>query len=160
MRNGFWALSLIVVSLSLSGCGSAPESKREPVYPVSGKVTYKGQPVADADVVFFCKEKNISSFAKTNEEGKFKLTTFASFDGAPAGKHIVTVSKLSAATSTAKDVDVTDPAYDPIKLVEGDKNSAPKNLIPAKYADVQSTDLLATVTPDNQTPEVELNLQD
>ena len=129
---------------------------------MSGKVTYKSQPVADADVTFFCKEKNMSSFARTDAEGKFKLTTFASFDGAPAGKHIVTVSKPAPSAAAAKDVSLEDPAYNPdqVAKIGTAADVTPKSPIPVKYADAKSTDLFATVTPDNQTPEVNLTLQD
>lgn len=159
MRNSFVALGLVVASLCLVGCGGEPSAKREPVYPVSGKVTYKSQPVVDADVVFFCKEKNMSSFAKTGADGTFKLTTYASFDGAPAGKYVVTVTKLDN-SATTKEVALEDPAYDPLKVEADALAPPPKNLIPTKYADAKTTDLFATVTPDNQTPEVILNLQD
>ena len=144
----------------MTGCGGEPAGKREPVFPVSGKVTYKGQPVTEADVTFFCQAKNMSSFAKTDSEGKFKLTTFASFDGAPAGKHVITISKAVVSSSTTKEVDINDPAYDPLKLVEDSKAPPPKNLIPAKYADAKSTDLSATVISDGQNPEVVLELKD
>ena len=162
MRNCIFTIALVLASQFLAGCGGGggPVGKREPVFPVSGTVTYKGQPVADADVTFLCKEKNMSSFARTDAQGKFKLTSYASFDGAPAGKHTITVSKLASSKSTTKEVDLNDPAYDPLKLVEEAKAAAPTSSIPTKYADAKSTDLSATVTPDNQTPEVNLTLQD
>lgn len=162
MRNNniVFKVNLILICLFLSGCGGGKQVNRVPVYPVSGKVTYKGQPVVGADVTFFCKERNMSSFAKTDDQGKFRLTSFASFDGAPAGKQIITVSKIEAAAAATKEVDVSDPAYDPFKLVEDAKKPPPSNLIPSKYADPKSTDLFATVTADSQTPEVVLELKD
>lgn len=160
VRKLILLISLVVATQFLAGCGSAPASKREPVFPVSGKVTYKGQPVVDADVTFFCKEKNMSSFARTDAEGKFRLTSFASFDGAPAGKHLITVAKVDAPKGATKEVDINDPAYDPLKLVEEAKAPPSKNLIPVKYADQKTSDLFATVTPDSATPEVVLTLND
>ncbi|GDY08705.1 hypothetical protein LBMAG52_21910 [Planctomycetia bacterium] len=161
VRNNIFTIGLVLASLVLVGCGgSEPVGKREPVYPVSGTVTYKGQPVADADVTFLCQEKNMSSFARTDAKGKFKLTSYASFDGAPSGKQTITVSKLASAKSTTKEVDLNDPTYDPLKLVEDAKAPPPKNSIPEKYADAKTTDLFATVTADSQTPEVNLILQD
>lgn len=162
MRNCILAIGLVLTSQFLSGCGSAPTSKREPVFPVSGKVSYKGQPVAGADVTFFCKEKNMSSFAKTDAEGKFKLTTFASFDGAPAGKYSITVSKPAQSAAATKDVPLEDPSYNPdqVAKIGTAADVTPKSPIPVKYADAKSTDLFATVTADSQTPEVNLTLQD
>ena len=111
-------------------------------------------------MTFLCKEKNMSSFARTDDQGKFRLTSFVSFDGAPAGKHSITVSKAEAAKGATKEVDINDPTYDPLRLVEDAKVPAPKNVIPAKYADAKTTDLFATVTADTQTPDVNLDLKD
>lgn len=161
MRNVF-TIGLSLMILVSVGCGGGGEDKgkREPVYPVAGKVTYKGQPVAGADVTFYCKEKNLGAFAKTDEQGKFRMTTYSSFDGAPAGKNVITVSKLDAPVNATKEVDVSDPAYDPLKLVEDAQKPPPKNLIPIKYADAKTTDQFATITADNKNPEVVVELKD
>lgn len=163
MRNCLLTLGLIVAFQFLAGCsGDEKVSKREPVFPVAGKVSYKGQPVSGADVMFFCQEKNMSSFARTDEQGKFKLTTYSSFDGAPAGKFVITISKPDPSAAATKEPDLNDPSYDPGKIAEIGTPGAvvPKSPIPMKYANTKTTDLFATVTPDNQTPDVNLELND
>lgn len=160
MRSSLWPLSLVVASVCLIGCGGEKQANREAVFPVAGKITYKGQPVAGADVTFFCKEKNISSFARTDDQGKFRVTTFVSFDGAPAGKHLITILKPDVAKSATKEVELTDPAYDPFKVIEAANAPPPKNMIPLKYSDIKTTDLFTTITADSKTPEVNLVLKD
>lgn len=162
MRNVFTMGVGLMILVSV-GCGGGNEDmgKREPVFPVAGKVIYKGQPVVGADVTFFCKEKNLGSFGKTDEQGKFRMTSYSSFDGSPAGKQIITVSKLDAPVEVAnKDIEVSDPAYDPFKVEEAAKRPPPKNVIPIKYADAKTTDLFATITADKNNPEVVLELKD
>ncbi len=162
MRYCIFSIGLITTCL-LGGCGGGEKvSKREPAFPVSGIVTYKGQPVSGADVTFFCKEKNMSSFARTDDQGKFMLTTYSSFDGAPAGKHIITISKPAPSAAATKQVALEDPEYNPdaVAKIGTAGEVIPKGSIPAKYADARTTDLFAMVTADNQTPEVNLVLSD
>ena len=129
-----------------SGCGSEKKGNREPTFPVTGKITYKGRPIEGADVTFYCKEKDRSAFGRTDSEGAFKLTTFASNDGAVPGKHVVVVTKVDVPPPT-KIADISDPAYQPPK--EGQSTSPPaKKLLPARYMDVKTSDLIAVVNGD------------
>ncbi|MBC7819550.1 MAG: hypothetical protein IAG10_21925 [Planctomycetaceae bacterium] len=161
MRHSVVILCFVVAFSFFAGCGGANIPNREKVYPIAGKVGYKGQPVSGADVTFFCKEKNMSSFGRTDDQGKFQLTTFSANDGAPAGKFMITVSKLdTAAAAQAKDPDVSDPAYDPFKVVAMANLPPPKNAIPVKYATLVTTDLISVVNADGANPEVSLELKD
>lgn len=82
------AAALIAVA---GGCGKG----REPVYPVTGQVLVKGAPADGAFVVFHpqdtAEKEPPRPFATTDADGTFRLTTFATGDGAPAGKYRVTV---------------------------------------------------------------------
>lgn len=141
------------------GCGGA-KSKNERVYPVSGRVTYNGQPVKAADVTFFNAEKNKSAFGRTDDQGKFKLTTFVSNDGAVAGKNVVTVTKIETTAPPKPLPATTDRAYEPPKFNESTDPAPPKNAIPAKYSDVKTTDLIAVVNDKGANPEMNLELKD
>lgn len=91
----------------LAGCGG-PEGQKA-VYPVSGKVTLRGAPVAKATVIFqpVGKDQAVAT-AMTDTEGGYKLTTYDSFDGATAGKYEVLISKSAApAASNAPTHDAT-----------------------------------------------------
>lgn len=81
---------LSVLVLFSGGCGGKTRPK---IIPVSGKVTYKGQPVSGAVVSFMGESSPRSAVGKTNEQGEFTLTTYDSNDGAPVGKHAVSISK-------------------------------------------------------------------
>lgn len=159
MRSREISVFFLASSLLLSGCGGGKKSSRDPVYPVSGVVTYKGAPVPDADVMFLCKEKDRAAFARTDDQGKFRVTTFVPNDGAVAGKHIITVVKMLAAEPTVV-APVEDTAYQPPGLNQSTDAKPAKNLIPAKYASDKTTDLFATITADNNNPEVKLELKD
>lgn len=82
------AFTLLVLSLSLAGCGGtggAPKGK------VSGKVTANGQPVTEGSLVF-APLGNVQSTAargKVNSDGTYVLGTDAADDGAAIGSHVV-----------------------------------------------------------------------
>ena len=58
---------------ALSGCGpSGPK-----VYPVSGTVTYNGQPLAEGDIIFFPATPGGVEYSGKVADGKFKFTTEA-----------------------------------------------------------------------------------
>lgn len=98
-----------------------------PTIPVKGKITLDGLPLANARVVFTQQTqakkgaRPLTADALTEEDGSFELTTFAAFDGAPAGEYKVTISIPDA------------------------KESSPK--IPAKYGRPATSPLAFTVAP-------------
>jgi 3',5'-cyclic AMP phosphodiesterase CpdA len=106
--------------------------RRVPVYPVRGKVTLDGQPLATAVVTFT--QTNLAAGARpitadgvTAADGSFTLSTYTKFDGAPAGPFKVTV-----APNTRR----------PGGLVIDEKD-LPK--VPAQYRSAATTSLTATV---------------
>ena len=144
MKNIGAVALLVCLCFQTVGCGKAKVS-REPVYKISGKILYKGQPVEDADVVF------------TNGLGEFKLTTFVSNDGAVPGKHVVLVTKIQVG-APVEVADISDPAYEPPKLHES-TDPKPKNAIPSRYSDAKKSDLFAVVS-EGENPEMVLELKD
>src|SRR5690606_32888601 len=87
-------LGVVGLAVLALGCGGGEVEPPAPVFPVSGKVTYKGQPVAGADITFHHESGDRSAFGRTNDEGEYKLTTFSSNDGAIEGRHGVTIIKF------------------------------------------------------------------
>jgi hypothetical protein len=162
MHRSFVVLCLTLGATCFLGCSGEKVIRREPVFSITGKITYKGMPVVGADVTFFCKEKSMSSFGKTDEQGSFRITSFVPNDGAPAGKHVITVSQINAASTPSgkKEPAVTDREYDPFKVVELANLPPPKNAIPVKYASSTTTDLFSVVNADGKNPEVVLELKD
>ncbi len=95
------AIGLCCLTLA-SSCGRSkakPEIQGKlPVFPVQGKVTFNGQPIAGADLMFYPVDgypKGSSKTlprARTDEEGAFGVSTYGVTDGAPAGRYRVTAS--------------------------------------------------------------------
>lgn len=58
---------------------------------VSGKVTFRGEPVAQGLVLFAEREKNLYFTAKLDQEGTYRVKT-AEGEGLPVGSYEVTVN--------------------------------------------------------------------
>lgn len=125
------AASLVVAVLfAMVGCGGGgPQA-----YPVTGKVTQKGQPVAGAVVAFVAVTSGEpGGQAETGADGTFAMQSTAdqgrtTLPGLPAGEYKVTVMKMQAG---AGEVSLANP---------------PRNILPPEYAMVESTPVTATVT--------------
>jgi hypothetical protein len=123
-----------LAALALSGCagGGVPMQK---TYPVSGAVLLDGKPVPNATVVFHPVDAgpfkwNERPQGKTDAQGRFTLTTYATGDGAPAAAYKVAVATLDAAG---------DDGGDQVKHVRGAVR------VPRKYWSHDTSGLTATV---------------
>lgn len=150
------------VALAFSGCGgAAPAKGRQPVFVVHGKVTYQGQPVSGADVIFKSESVERSAFGRTDADGNFQLSTFGSNDGAVAGKHSVVIMKSIVAAPSTPEAPVESQDYVPpgFEKVKPTVAKAERGL-PAKYAKVESSGLMAMVNEDGSPNEVNFELKD
>jgi len=136
-RSGMLCLGLVI----LLGCG--PD--RIKVYPVNGKVLYKGKPAAGARIIFhpqggsdkMMQERPVG-FA--GDDGVFQLTTFDSGDGAPAGEYIVTVKWTGGARQPSYGAaDENAPPEDPRDRVRR------KDRLKGKYWDPRKSELRAAI---------------
>lgn len=129
-------LGLVVVA----GCGQgAPKREGPPTYPVTGTVTQNGAPVAGATVRFELADGSKASTGLTDAQGEFKLSTFASGDGALAGDYRVTIVKMEG-KGGAQAVSEDDPNY-----TGAEDEGEMKNVLPEKYSNVKTSELTATV---------------
>lgn len=129
-----------VASLSSAGCKDPGPPKPKTV-PVTGKVMYKGQPVASATVAFLGDGKIRAAFGKTDSEGRFELTTSEAGDGAVPGMHKVTVTKVvgsKAAKAASGPVSMEDALK---RSNEPKKDEEPMSLLPDMYADAATSGL-------------------
>lgn len=112
-----------VVAWGVTGCGPA----RPATLPATGEVTYNGQPVSGAQVMFLSPDGRPAN-ATTDAAGKFTLTTFEEGDGALPGTHQVTINKHTTLPSTPE-------------------NPYPqsKNELPARYGRADLSQLTAEV---------------
>jgi len=113
--------------LFLSGCGGGSKAG---TYPVTGVVTFKGEPLPNAAVTFFPVQGRPAA-GMTNAQGEYFLSTFAAGDGAMSGTYSVTVAE---------------PA---VEMKEGDYSiPEPKPpRFPVKYTDPKQSELKFEVKP-------------
>jgi hypothetical protein len=130
------------------------------VYPVKGTITHNGQPVVGADITFFNSEANRSAFGRTNDQGQYQLTTFSSNDGAVAGKHLVTITKVEVPPPTAAEPTVDSESYAPPGIGESAAPEPPKSSFPAKYGDPTTSGLVAVVSAETSNDKVDFTLTD
>src|SRR5689334_3222440 len=91
-----WYLLGVALAVALSGCGSRG---RKTVHPVHGQLLLNGRPVSHATVTFHpvsTAAEELRPSGQTDEEGNFRLTSYAAGDGAPEGQYAVTVTWLRA----------------------------------------------------------------
>ena len=129
----------VAVLLALAGCSSDDSTGQRPkVVPVSGRVLANGQPLTGAHVTFTNTQANRSAFAKTDEEGRFSLTTFRPNDGAIPGKQQISVSKLES-------IEAADAGVDRTTTPNAAPTPARRWLIPRHYGDIRTSGLSAEV---------------
>ena len=117
---------LLTLSLAVgsSGCGG-PGIDKPPLAPVTGAVTFKGQPLAKGEIFFNPAEGRPARGAIENGQ-IVNVYTFVPGDGAPVGDLQVAVF--------ATELDSSDPS-----------GMAVKSLIPEKYNDAAKSGLTAKV---------------
>lgn len=122
-----------VMAMAIVGCG---HSDRAAVYPAEGRVVWNGQPLAGAQVVLYPQgqsdAKTVPARAQTDSEGRFRLSTYGTADGAPEGEYAVTVVHY--------------------RVRQQDGGSVPgPNVLPAKYASPKTTDLRVQIAKGTNT---------
>ena len=118
-------LHLLAMTMTLGLLAGCSASDGVALFPVEGELKLNGQPLAGAQVVFHpqgTSAKIPPARARTDAAGHFRLTTFDTDDGAPAGTYAVTVE------------------YFPL-LQQHDEFVASRNVLPPKYASPTTTDL-------------------
>lgn len=118
--SGAFVLSLIVAAWA-TGCGGAG------TVPASGTVTYKGQPVADANVMFTPEGGGQIATGQTDAQGKFSLGVAKPGDGAVPGEYRVSLTPKEA------------------ERAEGDYSESPPPPFPIQYTNATGSSLKATV---------------
>jgi hypothetical protein len=132
------ALAIALAALASAGCAG---HDRVPVYPTQGKVLVDGKPAKQAMVYFHPLDptdpKAPRPHARCEDDGTFKLSTYIGNDGAPAGKHAVTIDWRQKKSDRVEDEGVS--------------------LLPAKYNRPDASGLRAEVKEGpNELPPFEL----
>ena len=150
-KRCFAVATLAAVMTSAVGCGGGAgdgaDTNRPKTSPVTGVITHKNAPLADAKVTFVSvSSEGTGAVAVTNEKGEFSLMTFEPNDGAVPGAYKVTVTKTEAVKG-----ELTENSDAPVA-------EAPKSLLPEKYAVPRTSGLDAEVK-DGQTNNFTFNLE-
>ena len=113
-RTAFYGSSLLLlISIAFSlGCPQGGPGG-PPTYPVSGTVTYNGEPVGGANVTFVAGQGGQSAVGVTDASGKYELTTFA------AGASLVFLDEFNRCREMARNgimpaLDSTRKMYNPL----------------------------------------------
>ena len=143
----------MLTCLLFGGCGGG-SSGHPTTYKVSGSVKNNGTAVDGATVMFQLMEGKESAVGSTDAKGEFSLSTFAPNDGAVPGQYKISITKYSTPPVGAKQLvpgqiqsgDLGDSYGGAPSGKDGSGDGSPKNLLPAKYANDQTSALRATVT--------------
>ena len=148
-----------VLALALASCGTDDGLGRR--YPVSGSVTYNGQPLEKGEISFIPDQPQGLGATGIVEAGSYAMSTAGDRDGVRAGKYKVTI--------TAKE-DTYAKAQEAFKKASGRENpgmvprqflteaaATAKNLIPPGYGDVRTTTLVAEVPESSTTIDFKLS---
>jgi hypothetical protein len=142
-------LICFAVLAGVSGCGEDDGIGRR--YPVSGKVTYKGEPVTKGTVGFVPMDSSgRAANGEIQSDGSYTLTTHAPRDGALPGKYRVSVSAVEVDTSVTKNK--PGGMYRVDLLAKAPR----KVLVPLKYGDPNQSGLTAEVKPESNTQDFKL----
>ncbi len=161
MQNRWLSFSFFVIGSCLSilaGCQRGPSLPS--TVPVTGTVTYNGEPLTEANVVLVNRDpKQRSATGTTDELGNFQLKTYFDpthdLDGVVAGEYLITVTKRE------KKEDISDAASDSVQKTPEEMAKLQeertrrqvmvfakprKSLIPIRYTKPERSGLVATVT--------------
>ena len=138
-----------IVCLASNGCGT----KQPETFPVSGRVTYKGQPIARGLVAFYPAKGRMAT-GDIGPDGHYSLTTFHSGDGALPGRDRVTIDakRIPNASSQSKSLKEESQAGGlVVDKVEW--------LVPQEYSRSETTPLAVEVTRSQNTINFDLPAQ-
>ncbi len=124
-----FALSLATVPL-LAGCGRS--EKRIKVVPVSGKVSFYGQPPVGALIVLHptsaLEAADVAPSGTIKEDGSYQISVYGAADGAPPGEYVATIEWFRIVTGA-----------------NGEGGGRGPNVLPPKYAQKDLSPIKVTV---------------
>ena len=155
--NGFATRTAGIVAVAvavvlISGCGDDTGLAQR--YAVSGKVTYKGQPVDKGRISFDPESPDGRPAAGQIENGRYLLTTLAPDDGALPGKYKVTVMSKEVDDSEMKVIAKGGQFHHDKAFAKAVKNA--KALVPSKYGLADTSGLQGDVKPQSNTIDFDL----
>lgn len=144
MKTFRWFATGACLVAALAGCS---KGKLQTI-PVEGKVTWKGKPLANADIAFHPQKLAVAgpnrlAIGKSDSEGKYTLSTINHGDGAQPGEYAVVIVAREGG-----------------RIVDAGENLKPSP-IPTSYTAVSTTPLKASIAADASGPlEFNFDIQD
>lgn len=145
--GGVSAAAAVAMLLAVvPGCGY----RRPPLVRLEAHVTLDGEPVAGATVTLVPVGGGRPVSGVTDEGGRLTFSTYGSRDGVPPGHYTAVVSKLVLTKKAARRLEAgrsksspsaADSAEPMIEMRDDDYD----NILPARYAGVDTTDLAVTI---------------
>jgi major membrane immunogen (membrane-anchored lipoprotein) len=157
------AMLALLALLALTSCGADDGLGKR--YPVSGTVTYNGNPLEKGEISFVSEDlKSNIGATGTITNGSYSLSTGGNDDGAQAGKYKVTITAkedflAKAKADFQKETKQQESNYIPPQFV-AKAEAAAKSLIPAGYGDSRTTTLQAVVKTESNKLNFELSDKD
>jgi len=153
---------LLLALLVFAGCYFKPQ--RPPTYKVTGTVTMKGQPLADARVIFVpadASSKQEAATGITDASGKYSLTTYVAGDGAQAGDYRIKITRYEVRKPTPEEQAQHVKTLEEEQKVVYPASDRPvppaKNLLPKKYESEETSGFTHTVTKGPSTKDINLD---
>jgi hypothetical protein len=140
-------LLVLIVSLVI-GCEvvepDPPKPQGPMLYPVRGRVTVDGKPLAKAIVAFLPEfsDGGTHSVAETKGDGTYELA-YMGRPGVGRGGYRVVISYIVGPDGTVADLK----AHSPVDTAMAPELNKGKELLPPRYSDFSKTELGATVLP-------------
>lgn len=135
-----WVFCVLAV-FAWSGCG--PNDGLEPRLPVSGMVTYKGEPVPQGSINFEPEDPAGRPATGLIEDGRFRLTTLTPGDGAIPGRYKVAITSREVIDTSEVAAEAEGGAYEQLSLAAAEDEA--ESLIPPRYALSSTSGLTAEV---------------
>lgn len=124
-------LGCAALVVTLAGCPGGSTRPEVELVPVEGTITLDGKPLANASVMF----GGGVAMGETDASGHYELMSQGTKKGVPVGEYKVVVEKWVMPDGTAyKNAEGVNPM-----------DAGAKQEIPAKYSNMDSTELKATV---------------
>ena len=127
--------------IAAAGCG--PDDGLPKRLPVSGRVTYNGEPLANGTITFVPEDPTGRGAFGTIEDGDYRLTTQDQDDGAIPGKYKVAIASTEQPDLSEAAAQAGAGVMDQGMVAEADQQA--KSLIPERYADAAQSGLTAEV---------------
>jgi hypothetical protein len=155
----WWSRAVLLALLAtIPGCGY----RRPSLVVTEALVTLDGEPVPEASVLLVPIGGGRPISGGADQAGRLMFSTYGSRDGVPAGDYKAVVSKLVLTPKATRKIESlraragnSEEAMDDMLMGLSDDDY--RNVLPARYASIETTDLAVTI--DRRTRQIVLPLQ-